>query len=213
MRRRDGLAALALAGLLAGSAAAAEQDDLLRALAQGPAAERRAAAERLGEVGDGGATAGLAGALHDGDAEVRGRAAGALWAIWHRSGTPAIDALLQGGIALMEARRLPEAVAVFSEVIRQAPDFAEGWNKRATVYYLMGEWDRSLADCDEVLRRNPIHFGALAGAGLNHVQKDDLPRAVEAFERALRVNPDLSGIERLLGEIREKLQQRQRETI
>jgi tetratricopeptide (TPR) repeat protein len=168
-------------------------------------AERRAAAARLGEVGDGAATGGLEGALRDADAVVRALAQASLWAIWHRSGDGAIDALLQRGIAAMEARRFPDAVALFDEVIRRAPAFAEGWNKRATVYYLMGEWDKSLADCEEVVRRNPIHFGALSGFGLNYVQKGDLARAADYFERALRVNPNLESIESLLEEIRETL--------
>ena len=136
---------------------------------------------------------------------MREAAGDALWAIWHRSGDPAVDALLRMGIRLMDQHRLAEAVAVFSRVIEQAPGFAEGWNKRATAYYLLGDHDRSLADCEEVVRRNPIHFGALSGFGLNYLQKDDLPRAAEYFERALRVNPNLSQVEAILGQLRELL--------
>jgi tetratricopeptide (TPR) repeat protein len=203
------VAAVAGVLLLAAVAAAAPADEaraLLEQLGGGTAAERRAAAARLGEIGDGAAIGGLERALRDQDAAVRALAQASLWAIWHRSGDAAIDALLQRGIAAMEARRFPEAVALFDEVIRRAPAFAEGWNKRATVYYLMGEWDKSLADCEEVVRRNPIHFGALSGFGLNYVQKGDLTRAAAYFERALRVNPNLESIESLLEEIREALQ-------
>ena len=91
----------------------------------------------------------------------------------------------------MQAGRLPESVAVFSDVIARAPGFAEGWNKRATAYYLMGELDRSLADCEEVVKRNPVHFGALSGFGLIYLQKEDLPKAAEYFEKALAVDPTL----------------------
>jgi tetratricopeptide (TPR) repeat protein len=202
--------------LLAAAAAASPADEaraLLEQLRNGTVAERRAAAARLGEVGDGAAAGGLERALRDADAGVRALAQASLWAIWHRSGDAAIDALLQRGIAAMEARRFPDAVALFDEVIRRAPAFAEGWNKRATVYYLMGEWDKSLADCEEVVRRNPIHFGALSGFGLNYVQKGDLARAADYFERALQVNPNLESIESLLEEIREALQKERRRTI
>jgi tetratricopeptide (TPR) repeat protein len=203
---------LLLAGLLL-VAAPAEQAALLEQLRTGGVQERRAAAERLGEVADAGATTGLLQALHDPDSVVRHEAGAALWAMWHRSGDPAIDALLQRGIALMEARRLPEAVAVFSGVIARAPDFAEGWNKRATAYYLAGELDRSLADCAEVVKRNPVHFGALSGFGLIYLQKDDLPRAAEYFEKALAVNPDLAQVEAVLEQIREVLRQRRQHAI
>jgi tetratricopeptide (TPR) repeat protein len=190
-----------------------EESALLERLKGGTAAERRAAAARLGEVGGASATGELARALRDPDAEVRSRAQAALWAIWHRSGDPAVDALLQRGIALMGVGQHAEAVEVFSEVIRRDPDFAEGWNKRATVYYLMGEYDRSLADCQEVIRRNPIHFGALSGFGLIYLEKGDLARAAEYFERALTVNPNLETVEGMLEELRQTLAQRKRQSI
>ncbi|MCI0583727.1 MAG: tetratricopeptide repeat protein [Chloroflexi bacterium] len=204
-------AALLLAALLA--AAPAEQADLLDRLRNGGTTDRRAAAEQLGEIGDAGAATGLVQALRDADPGVRREAHEALWAIWHRSGDPVVDLLLQQGIALMEAGRLPESVAVFSEVIARAPGFAEGWNKRATAYYLMGDLDRSLADCEEVVKRNPIHFGVLSGFGLIYLQKEDLPRAAEFFEKALAVNPNLTQIETALEQIREVLRQRRRPAI
>ena len=77
----------------------------------------------------------------------------------------------------------------------------------------MGELDRSLADCEEVVRRNPNHFGALSGFGLIYLQKDDLARAAEYFERALAVNPNLSRIEAMLQQVRELLRQRRQQTI
>ncbi len=192
---------------------ATEQAALLEKLRAGTPADRQAAVARLAEIGDAEAADELARALRDADPEVREGAGDALWAIWHRSGDAEVDALLRHGIARMGERQYPEAVIVFGEVIRRAPAFAEGWNKRATVYYLMGEYDLSLADCEEVIRRNPIHFGALAGFGLNYVEKDDLERAREYFERALAVNPNLSQIEALLAKIRDVLTERRRQTI
>ena len=202
-----------LLAVVAAASPAAETQALLEQLRGGTVDERRAAAARLGEVGDAAATGDLAKALRDADRGVRALAQAALWAIWHRSGDAEIDALLQQGIAAMEARRFPDAVTLFSDVIRRAPAFAEGWNKRATVYYLMGEYDRSIEDCEEVVRRNPIHFGALSGFGLNYLEKGNLERAADYFERALRVNPNLDQIQGALEQIREALRQRRRNTI
>lgn len=194
-------------------AAGPEQAALLEQLRSGTPAERRAAAARLLELGDTEVTRDLARALRDPDSVVRETAQAALWAIWQRSGDREVDALLQHGIELMGQGQHPEAAATFSEVIARAPAFAEGWNKRATVYYLMGEYDRSLADCEEVIRRNPIHFGALSGFGLIYLEKGDLERAAHYFERALAVNPNLTQIERVLKRIREALAQRRRQAI
>jgi tetratricopeptide (TPR) repeat protein len=190
-----------------------EQAALLERLRSGAVEERRIAAERLGQIGDDGATAALVQALRDPDQSVRSEAHDSLWAIWHRSGDPAIDILLAQGIALMQSGRLPESVVVFSDVIARAPGFAEGWNKRATAYYLMGELDRSLADCEEVVKRNPVHFGALSGFGLIYLQKEDLPKAAEYFEKALAVDPTLTQVEDALERIREILRQRRQQSI
>jgi tetratricopeptide (TPR) repeat protein len=207
---------LKLAAVLLLAMAAApppEQAALLERLQNGAVEERRIAAERLGQIGDDGATTALVRALRDPDSLVRSEAHDSLWAIWHRSGDPVIDSLLGRGIALMQAGQLPESIEVFSDVITRAPGFAEGWNKRATAYYLMGDLDRSLADCEEVVKRNPVHFGALSGFGLIYLQKDDLPKAAEYFEKALAVDPTLAQVESVLEQIREVLRQRRQQSI
>jgi tetratricopeptide (TPR) repeat protein len=76
-----------------------------------------------------------------------------------------------------------------------APDFAEGWNKRATLYFLVGDFERSLKDCDEVIKRNPYHFGSLAGYGQIYMRLNEFERAADYFKRALAVNPNLDGVE------------------
>ena len=88
---------------------------------------------------------------------------------------------------------------------RCRPEFAEGWNKRATAYYLMGDLDQSLHDCDEVIRRNPNHFGALSGYGLIYVQRGELERALEYFERALAINPNMQGVQQSIELIQYRL--------
>jgi len=142
---------------------------------------------------------------------VRGFAEQGLWLLWSRSGETEIDRLMAAGVEHMQSGRYREAVATFGEVIRRRPDFAEGWNKRATVHYLAGDYARSIADCDEVLKRNPHHFGAISGYGQIYLRMERYDKALEYWRRALEVNPNLfgleiqiKGVERLLEEKRAK---------
>ena len=133
--------------------------------------------------------------LADESAMVRELAERGLWLLWSRSGDPAIDALMEKGAAQMRAGELAEAISTYSEVVRRKPGFAEGWNRRATAYFLAGDFKRSLADCDQVMKRNPYHFGALAGYGQIHFRLEHYDKAIEYWRRALVVNPNLAGIE------------------
>jgi tetratricopeptide (TPR) repeat protein len=80
----------------------------------------------------------------------------------------------------MNGGRFDTGIATFTRVIETAPEFAEGWNKRATLYFMTGDYKKSLADCDEVIKRNPHHFGALSGYGQN-LRLDDPEKALEYF--------------------------------
>ena len=102
----------------------------------------------------------------------------------------------------------PANIASLSEVIQRKPAFAEGWNKRATALYLSGEYRRSLADCAEVIKRNPRHFGALSGAGLNHLELEEQRQALGWFRRALEVNPNMGAIEAEVRRLEELLRGR-----
>jgi tetratricopeptide (TPR) repeat protein len=133
--------------------------------------------------------------LRDPDEDVRGIAERAIWVIWSRSGDAQTDALFLEGVVQMNAGELQAGIATFSRVIERAPGFAEGWNKRATLYFLAGDFARSLKDCDEVLKRNPDHFGVLAGYGQIYTQLGDYEKALAYFRRALAVNPNLDGVE------------------
>lgn len=137
----------------------------------------------------------LIGRLRDEDPRVREIAEQALWLLWGRSGDAAVDRRLDEGTEAMRAGRLDEAVAVFGEVIRRRPDFAEGWNRRATAYYLAGDYRHSLADCDEVIKRNPLHFGALSGYGQIYFALEQYDEAIAWWRRALQVNPNLQRVE------------------
>jgi len=126
---------------------------------------------------------------------VREVAEAGLWQLWSHSGDEKIDALLARGVDEMRGGDLDTAIATFSSIIDRRPDFAEGWNKRATALFLAGDFRRSLADCNEVIKRNPAHFGALAGFGQIYFQLEQYERAIAFWQRALQVNPNLTGVE------------------
>jgi tetratricopeptide (TPR) repeat protein len=130
-------------------------------------------------------------AIRGDDPAMAARAEAALWQIWCRSGIPEVDALLREGMEAVERRQLKEAEARFTRIIERAPDFAEGWNKRATVRYLQEDYTGAIADCEETLARNPNHFGALSGQGLCHMALGQYRQAAAMFRRALDVHPHL----------------------
>jgi tetratricopeptide (TPR) repeat protein len=157
---------------------------------------RREAVMALGDRGTMAEVPVLVRALRDADEDVRVLAEDALWAVFLRSGDAEVDRLTQEGIRRMQRGDLAEAAALFSQVIARAPKFAEGYNKRATAYYLMGRHADSVADCERTLALNSWHFGALSGEGLNYVALGQPRRALEFFERALAVHPHLEGARR-----------------
>ena len=211
------LASLALAALAFWPAlvgASSTREEALRALADTRSADsRRQGARTLAETGLMADLPQLAAALRDTDPLVRELAEGAMWQVWSRSGDATIDRLFETGVAQMQASQGDEAVETFSEIIRRRPDFAEGWNKRATVYYMMGEYQKSLADCDEVMKRNPYHFGALSGYGMIYMQLDQPATALTYFERALAVNPNLESTRQTIELLKTLLIQRRKDTI
>src|SRR5205814_8707809 len=101
------------------------------------------------------------------------RAAAALLQLWHQSGDAQLDALLLEGIEAMQRQQLAEADTVFTRLIERAPQFAEGWNKRATVRYMAKDYGGSTADCREPLTRNPNHFRAPSGQGLCPLAREE----------------------------------------
>ena len=211
------LASLALAALAFWPAllgASSTREEALRALADTRSADsRRQGARTLAETGLMADLPQLAAALRDTDPLVRELAEGAMWQVWSRSGDATIDRLFETGVAQMQASQGDEAVETFSEIIRRRPDFAEGWNKRATVYYMMGEYQKSLADCDEVMKRNPYHFGALSGYGMIYMQLDQPATALTYFERALAVNPNLESTRQTIELLKTLLIPRRKDTI
>ena len=174
---------------------------------------RRQGAAWLGETGVMADVPFLVDALRDPDELVRALAEHSLWQVWSRSGDSDVDSLFQLGMEQMNQRDAESAIETFSRIIQRKPDFAEGWNKRATLYYLIGEYDKSLADCEEVIRRNSVHFGALSGFGMIYLQLGNPEQALHYFQRALAVNPNLAQVEATVEELKRFLNQRSRDSI
>ena len=128
-----------------------------------------------------------------------------IWSIWLESGREDVDRLMEEGVEEMGDGRFRESIATFGRIVDLVPDFAEGWNKRATAYFLAGEFDASAQDVERTLTLEPRHFGALSGLGLIHLVKGDEFGALRAFEATLEVHPRASGARYHVQRLRAKL--------
>jgi tetratricopeptide (TPR) repeat protein len=168
----------------------------------GTVAERTAVLVWLAEHGSPSDTAVVLPRLQDGDGEVRTLAELTLWSMWLRSGDAQADAWMSEGNALLSAGDLDAAIAAFTRIVERLPEFAEGYNKRATALYLRGDYEGSLVDIAATLKRTPSHFGALSGAGLCLVKLDRPADALFYFDRALAVNPNMDGVKAMAEALR-----------
>jgi len=112
-----------------------------------------------------------------------------IWEIWAATGDPNLDRLMVSSSDAMGSGDYPAALKEVDRIIAAKPDFAEGWNKRATLHYLMGDYKEALADIDRTLQLEPRHFGALAGLGLTNMKLGNDAAAADAFERLLVIDP------------------------
>jgi tetratricopeptide (TPR) repeat protein len=112
-----------------------------------------------------------------------------IWTEWLKSGDAETDAMMTMAITAMSTGVLNQALALLDKIVARSPDYAEGWNKRATLYYEIDDYDKSLADIEETLKREPRHFGALSGLGMIMIKLGDKRRALAAFEKAVEVDP------------------------
>jgi tetratricopeptide (TPR) repeat protein len=184
----------ALLCLKAGAVEPPSREQALHDLASPQLPLRHAAIVRLADVGRMSDAALILPSLKDADSDMREAAELALWSIWSRSGDAKVDALLAQGTVAMNSGLFDEALESFNAVVRRKPDFAEGWNKRATLYFLAGDARKSMADCREALKRNPQHFGALSGYGQLYMQMDEPEKALQYFEKAYAINPGMKGV-------------------
>jgi tetratricopeptide (TPR) repeat protein len=122
------------------------------------------------------------------------RVEGEISRIWARSGSPSMDLLLRRGNEALEAEDYGAALEHFTALTDHAPDFAEGWNARATTFYLMGEYALSIADVERVLALNPRHFGALAGLAFMFEAMGENDLALKALRAVHALNPNRPNI-------------------
>jgi tetratricopeptide (TPR) repeat protein len=181
------------------------REEALRALKSPDAATRAEAVVWIANRGGEADAALLQERLRDESLFVRGYAERGLWLLWGRSGDAQVDALMARGTDEQQGGDYAAAIRTYSSVIALRPDFAEGWNRRATVYFLAGEFQRSIADCDEVLKRNPGHFGALAGLGQIYLELNRPTDALRWMQRALQANPNMLGVEMQMRMLEERL--------
>ena len=133
-------------------------------------------------------------ALKGDDAELAATAEALLWRTWCRSGDSETDRMFRAGVDAMQRGELEDAEHRFSRAIELTPDFAEGWNKRATVRFMRRNFAGSIADCQETLACNPNHFGAASGQGLCHLSRGEFREAAVCFRRALEIHPHLNAV-------------------
>lgn len=126
----------------------------------------------------------------------------AVWHQWLNADDTEINAMMRDAFVARDAGDLDSAVRILSDIIEKAPDYAEGWNQRATTYYEMGDDARSLLDIAETLRREPRHFGALSGRALIAIRAGDAQAAIENIEAARRIHPFV-GLAAMLPALRE----------
>ncbi|MCY4286483.1 MAG: tetratricopeptide repeat protein [Thiotrichales bacterium] len=132
----------------------------------------------------------------------------AIWRIWLDGGDSTLNELMGRGIVAMRANRFRDAAERFTDLILAAPMFAEAWNKRATVYYLMGRLEDSVRDIERTLALEPRHFGAISGMGLIFLQRGDEKGALDVFEKVLEIHPHARGAKLHVRRLRERLKGR-----
>lgn len=131
-----------------------------------------------------------------------------IWAIWLQTPSDTAALLMTRAKAAMDAQQADVALKLLDAVIKLRPDYTEAWNRRATLYYLKNDYMRSLADIQQVLVREPRHFGALAGLGMIMQDLGDDKRALDAFRQALAINPHLEKVPELVKTLTEKVEGR-----
>ena len=188
-------------------------DEAVAALAAKDLEARRQAVAWLGELGTSADLPAMMKTLRDPDEVVRALAESSIWQVWSRSGDAKVDALFAVGVEQMSSGDARGAIETFTKIIQARPDFAEGWNKRATIYFLTGEYEKSLKDCDEVVQRNPQHWGVLSGYGQIYVRLGQPEQALVYFQRALQVNPNLKQVEAMIEDLKQVLIEKRKGTI
>jgi tetratricopeptide (TPR) repeat protein len=131
-----------------------------------------------------------------------------IWAVWLESGGDTTNLLITRVRSAIESKDLDLAIQLLDGIIAFKPEYVEGWNQRATVYYMKKDYTRALGDLSEVLKREPRHFGALFGVGVIMQEFGDDRRALEVYRRALALDPHMSRVPDLVKTLAEKVEGR-----
>lgn len=124
-----------------------------------------------------------------------------IWNLWSRNASPTAEVLLAQGTAAMNANELDAAEQTLIQLVESYPDFAEGWNRRATLYFMEGRYDAALVDIDHVLALEPRHFGALAGKGMILRLQGKTIEALKTLREALEMNPQMDSVSQTIKDI------------
>lgn len=125
--------------------------------------------------------------------------------IWTESRDPETQQLMEKGLTAMAEDEDQAALKAFSDVVAHEPDFAEGWNQRATVEFLLDDYPASMADIARTLQLEPRHFGALAGLGQVELALGDKAAALKAFSQALAIDPHLGDVADTVARLKKEL--------
>ncbi|MBR0797081.1 tetratricopeptide repeat protein [Bradyrhizobium jicamae] len=207
---RNNRLAMLIAALLAMPVAAVAQDDprvippkAQKKLPEAPSKLPRVPADRTRGLDF------LFGALKAAPDEASARHVEArIWALWLQTPSDTAALLMMRAKAAMDAQNVDVALKLLDAVIKLRPDYVEAWNRRATLYYLKSDYARSLEDIQQVLIREPRHFGALAGLGMIMQDVGDDKRALDAFRKALAVDPFLEKVPEMVKQLSEKVEGR-----
>ncbi len=131
-----------------------------------------------------------------------------IWAQWLHTPSDTAALLMMRAKAAMDAQQMDVALKLLDSLVKLRPDWVEAWNRRATLYYLRNDYGHSLEDIQQVLVREPRHFGALAGLGMIMQDLGDEKRALEAFRKALAINPHMDKVPELVKTLSEKVEGR-----
>jgi len=189
------------------------QQQALRTLNHSDPQQRFEAMNRLALIGTADAADAVLPRLHDKEPVLRNVALGTVWQMWGRTGDKEIDTMYGDGTAEMKEGNVLEAIRIFSDIITKRPAFAEAWNKRATLYFMVGQFELSMQDCEEVLKRMPKHFGALSGYAQMLAERDQPEKALDLMQRAVAVNPNMVNAERLMADLRRRIEIKRKQSV
>tara|TARA_B100000524_G_scaffold241501_1_gene129112 strand:+ start:471 stop:1019 length:549 start_codon:yes stop_codon:yes gene_type:complete len=131
-----------------------------------------------------------------------------IWKLWSTHPTDMkLTARLEEGAQFVRTQQLSKAIEIFTEVIKLDQNWAEAWNKRATVFYMMGKFKQSQEDIDKVLALEARHFGALAGQGLVNIQLKNYEKAILSYQQVKEIYPSMQSPEIMIRRIEELIKQ------